>query len=810
MSSEQIGRERTNSTMSGASTPNPGEPENKKLRSEGAGDQQPAAGQRLGTTSSSMNASTVRSSSATGIASETSTATALNNKAQQTFDVFNVDAYPPHTEVAAQYVRDTCGPQVNTSLFEYVWNDATAKATGDWAPSAVMRSAFQESIQKAEPPSDKRKALALLNERLNNNDDPGSMELTERSDELLTVRTFISFNSLLKSDKRGLLVLFSTRGSGKTQLLKKALMNFDTALAKGYVAVCDCGQTRNVFEAELHTLRDSERNEGDIDHFVISLIRKHVQSMLGKTFGDVETVADAFAAWKTLCTPLPFRPMIVFDTVESLPQATAISCTRSPRHRTILEAIAHRLPTSHGMIAFGSLRVGTGVVVADQTDVSVVEISPLPPLTLGGYTGAIASWVPNLTNGQAIVLPTAPTDSMRVFHMLSGGVPRLLRLSLGELSVVFFNYLESWGSVLKMFVKRCTQLATLTGDIGDNLLVELLKADKNKNTLLAMAALASGVRARVEPMRAVPFVSDVMWRHLQRGILYTDAEDCALVPPALLLDGDLHNVSTALADGKSCTCTVDNTLRNSWPPGLSLQSMHFPDSLKDLERLNVSGLSALKRGKPWEIMVAHCVVGRWFYLHLMSGTQQTAFPLSSVLNLSGSDGDSQSASDPKKPQPPDLSQITVDFSGGISKEEKLDGDVALPAANVFYLNSVPNGHHDAKFMALRADDSPIVVCVQMRHGVHKTPAELMPQLRKFAAKPEKAEVPDAGAPGDLVDLLLSIGSGPPSGGRFSNALLLERAVRIDGSRFSRPASLAVYDPAFLASEAVRQSKTDLQ
>ena len=45
-------------------------------------------------------------------------------------------------------------------------------------------------------------------------------------------------------------------------------------------------------------------------------------------------------------------------------------------------------------------------------------------------------------------------------------------------------------------------------------------------------------------------------------------------------------------------------------------------------------------------------------------------------------------------------------------------------ANTLYHCTKYDGHHDARFLAKDAAGQPIVVCVQIRHGEHRTASEL--------------------------------------------------------------------------------------
>ena len=165
-------------------------------------------------------------------------------------------------------------------------------------------------------------------------------------------------------------------------------------------------------------------------------------------------------------------------------------------------------------------------------------------------------------------------------------------------------------------------------------------------------------------------------------------------------------------------------------------------------------------------------------LHLESAMKTKRFSLAKVLNVSAKNSL--------------LDSITVDFSGGVASLDLDSVASKLPTDKTFVLNSNPNGHHDARFCAWRGAE-PIVVCVQMRHGVEKTEDALKPQLRTG---------PDVSSP--LVAALLSIGSGPSSHATFKDAKFHKRAVRIDGSRFSSPSIMGLLDPAFIVSEEKRR------
>ena len=326
----------------------------------------------------------------------------------------------------------------------------------------------------------------------------------------------------------------------------------------------------------------------------------------------------------------------------------------------------------------------------------------------------------------------------------------------------------------------------------------------NRNAVLAMAALYSGSRGSVRPDSAVPFAPLSRWALAQKGVLFSRNGE-AMVPASLFLKGDLRAVSDALvraAGAANAQAKDDPTilkvnggllfpkaLIESWPHGLSLKNMHCPILLDDLKLLVVSKLVATARGKPWEahweLQVAHCIVGRWYVLHLESGMKTYRFSLKKVLNV-----DTSATRKGDGVVPLDLSAITVDFSGGLAELDLDHNDVR---AKSFCLNSRRNGHHDARFGAWLGEGEgavPIVVCVQMRHGLEKSEDELKPQLRL--------------GNGALVDALLSVGSGPSSG-TFKDQMLFEKVVRVDGSRFANPSILGLLDPAFVDSEVTRQT-----
>ena len=261
----------------------------------------------------------------------------------------------------------------------------------------------------------------------------------------------------------------------------------------------------------------------------------------------------------------------------------------------------------------------------------------------------------------------------------------------------------------------------------------------------------------------------------------------------------LSSVSAALAAVDLAT-TVDTmgsdpifpeALVDSWPRGLNLQYMHCPMSFSDLSYLlRRPEYDASARGTAWRLRVAHCIVGRWFFLFLESGAKEQR--LSEVLNVD----DATSRYERSKPSADnglDLSSITVDFSGGLQKLSF--GPDGEPAVASFAMNSDDSGHHDAKFCALR-DGKEIIVCVRMRYDGEPTEGELVPLC--LTSRDEGAL---------FVDALLFIGGGPSSSAAFGHPVLQKRAGYVDGSRFSRSSFFDLLDATPIKDETLIKLKT---
>ena len=361
------------------------------------------------------------------------------------FDIFVLASYPPYTAAAEAYLLEKLKAigalPAGLPVFVFAWKIATGACSGaKWAPDETMATNFRGILQ-CKPDDDAAKAAELLRVRLNNTADKSDMALAERDEQFGQLHSFLQkYSGAAPKDhgsrgKRGLLTLFSTRGSGKTQLLKNALFANPEPLAKGSILVCDCSS--HLFGDEFRVLRKSNLDENAISRFFVNIIKKHVHLVLDKTLACKESstpaaaVESAMDAWKEACrvsaAGKKFQPMFVFDTTEHLPHMSKVECTqrKDRSYRTVIEAMASMLPKEHGMVAVGCLHVGTEDV-DDPTQVTVTRIAVLPPLTLEGYRSSLGPWI---VSDEAVCTEQIPKDvttTMRLLHILGGGVPRLL------------------------------------------------------------------------------------------------------------------------------------------------------------------------------------------------------------------------------------------------------------------------------------------------------------------------------------------------------------------------------------------------
>ena len=74
----------------------------------------------------------------------------------------------------------------------------------------------------------------------------------------------------------------------------------------------------------------------------------------------------------------------------------------------------------------------------------------------------------------------------------------------------------------------------------------------------------------------------------------------------------------ALKTGDQSKGNVPPELFAVWPPGLDASYLHVVEPLESIKRLTFCDTSAVKRGVPYELLVANALVGRWLLLWLMN------------------------------------------------------------------------------------------------------------------------------------------------------------------------------------------------
>ena len=515
------------------------------------------------------------------------------------FDIFQLYGYPPHTPEAAAYLfKKLKEYNLHSMPRPYIdaWEQATKRVVetgGVWVPDDGMTFNFPSILKHKPLEHEEAKVKSILCERLGKSSDR-SLAVVGRHDAYNSLCTFFQQyvrpsslgNTYGGRDKRGLLTMFSTRGSGKTELLKRVLHAFSAPLAQGYILVCDCAKAP--FADAVQTLSESERDKKAIELFLVRIIKKHVQLTFGVSLEcggegiERETsVESAVSEWKKLCDNASgrvrpdfcmFQPLIVLDSTEALPYSSTIKRDNQSPHRTVIEAMVLALPRVHGLVAVGSLHVGT-VDLWDTTH-AVTRIPALSPLSLEDYLWSKCMRAYYYTVSPQFRVPSAVTTQMRLIHFLSGGVPRLIWQT--TFPIYDRSPKEGWWLTLDFFACECECL-TLYEEYSDNRCtrtssgslgtfasnVGVMSADQN--AVLAMASLYSGARAKVNPQKTVPFTQSWLWSLAQKELMFIQNNGEAMVPPALFLGEALSSVSAALAAEDLATTVEDE--RSDFPQG---------------------------------------------------------------------------------------------------------------------------------------------------------------------------------------------------------------------------------------------------
>ena len=674
-----------------------------------------------------------------------------------------------------------------------------------------------------------------LNTMLNNVSEEPWVPLVEREKEMALVNRLVedTFEGLPKTS---LLALSSARGSGKTQLLKACLYTsaFDQ-ICSGAVMIIECSKPKVPFVQIMDNLRRLDAKhitEKDVNAIGAELIRAHVK--YHRAFGGKEidasvvTIADARAQWMQLVQGVESNrkarkseasnvspgtalcPLIVFDTMEVLPQTTAITRTqvKDGSKRSFVEAFAYLIDQA-GLIAVGTKLPETRDV-GEITDVTRARFPRrgLPALTYKkGYLEALKSWG---------VKEYGPITSSFV-HYLSAGSPRLLRrASTLKIEPRPLRVIESWGDYLDELS------LSVTGKFFES--EKELPSDSEKAfAIWALAALASGTRTRVALDARMPLLEGCKWEDAAKGHLYSQRDDepahtqahpdgpsradnarvkdkadnnillTMRMPPLFTLFDDVYDTFADLSkkhkkSTSSGAMAGASFLKRTWPRGLDLSFLHVAMKKCELKKLTFCDLGATKRGVPYEKLVATALVGRWYLLYLMAASSSGgAISLEhyndpknrrvALERVLGIEGDKR------------LNGVMVDFS---------DGLISMPSEAVqqggfgdggnsnwaVYHSGAGGSHHDMLFRAFKGEDE-MTVCVQCRHGEHKNWSDIQKQCY---TKPQN---------GSLVDLLFVVNQKNRVHKDWQGTLKpeeLRRCVFVDSSVFCDDEALFVHHP----------------
>ena len=347
-----------------------------------------------------------------------------------------------------------------------------------------------------------------------NGEGAAGMVLAERADDVNVLTSFIEMSLGGILQKTGLARLCSTRGSGKTQLLKHCLLKGAAeAIARGGVLVVESGKPRHPFESIMADLQNKTAPTVDeLNAFVVALITAHLE-MMGKSCDGIKDIAAAYKKWSEETNTE--YPLVVFDTVESLPQTTSIPRKSCPeKKRGFVEALAFLLPPRHGLLVAGTKRVETPDI-SDPTDVQLYTTARerLPALTYDGYLTALEqSW------DRRDVVGKAGNMTTRCLHYLSGGSPRLLRVVSHKafMAIDPLCAVEGWGELLKRFQRAATM------SMNDR---EMPAASSDNYTMWALAAVASGTRLKVPLHKPMPFLPNMTWGDATKGLLFATSTE---------------------------------------------------------------------------------------------------------------------------------------------------------------------------------------------------------------------------------------------------------------------------------------------
>ena len=582
-------------------------------------------------------------------------------------------------------------------LFTLTWRATAERSVERTEMTDMLRFSFNREIGPIVFSPESKKAKALLDRNLNNRTTDADMPLADRGDFISAIGSFVDDALNTKLAKTMLLRLQSTRGSGKTQLLKHCLyVSATKAICSGRVMVVECGLPISFFSSSfdaLHTQAlEGPLQEEHLSAFVVSLIRSHMRQCLphAELSNDVVTVDDAYRAWEVAAGG---SVLIAMDTVDRLPQQTGIASLSDPsKYRGFVESIAFALPSRGSLIAVGTRRIDIVDVNSSPCSDVLLRSLPAPRLFAFTYDGYISA----LERSWGVFFSRSSKSPMTsVLHYLCGGVPRLLSLvSQGEMKPPANDSFNEWW-VRKLV--SCVMHAS-------RFMQHEMPCDGEAHYLLwAVGALASGTKTPVDLDAPMPLLGGgATWGDATKGLLYMTAhargerqvvatatadkglaanapegegptaDDMAKtafaleptktsmavlkLPPILMLNDSAQSAFVSLREGRE-DFRVPSSRRTTWPRGLDAAFLHLAaSSTAELSALTFSDDNGVddnrqQREVLYKKLVANAIVARWYLLWLTGGGAPNSrrIPLNTLL----------CSDDPL------LEGISVDFSGGL-------------------------------------------------------------------------------------------------------------------------------------------------
>lgn len=562
----------------------------------------------------------------------------------------------------------------------------------------------------------------FLSSRINNCGMPGTMKLAEREQFCKAIVNAVKENekwptfqqlpsqrpSIASSPKPSLIYRISLRGSGKSQALKfLGATTFADRVARGRLLVI-CGSKLRVFPKQPVA-------------FLCYIIAEHLREVLGdERIPKQITVEAAVEDWIqrtsdrfNFCSEdgVKFCPLIFIDTCETFVNIKVTTMKHANRlPYNLMEAVASKWIPNLCIVALGS----SGVIApgADAklfaTHVNLFRITaPLGALTLDGFKQARQYW------GLKRSVPTTEFG-LQIAHWFAGGIPRLLIEACKPMNdeVEIATIGNCWAALITKFLEN---VRSLYGNVA---------LDAHPKEHLVYVLLASAVRWRMDDTSNDPSNSFVPLPQSEDR----KSQDPPKSPrfsdftagEVLVKDGEVH-VAPSLV-----YVLLQHSLP-SLPLKVELRPLFLPF---DVTKVGMSSAQETKRGRPFEEMAVHAILGRYLLIlnhsHVIVPKADVKrlnddglwVPLSRLLNMKENECGK------------DIAGISVNLCGGLlnpdAEVKAAEFLTKFPKSLVWNVN-VTGSRHDALIHGRRGSGKEGVVALQFRHGNAKTVKELKRQ-----------------------------------------------------------------------------------